>query len=69
MAEDKASLLAEHFESNHGLTIPPTKTHHARVVDRQVKTFLQRKGKDVEEPPAITHAQLSSLIKKLNGTW
>jgi hypothetical protein len=59
MAEDKASLLAERFESNHRLIIPSSQTHHARIVDRQVNTFVQRKGQEG------TQAELSSIITKL----
>jgi hypothetical protein len=64
VAEDKAGLLAEHFESNHGLTTPQTLTHHAREVDRLVETFLKRRGQDVEDPPPITHTEVTQTYKE-----
>jgi hypothetical protein len=65
VAEDKADILAQHFETNHRLTTPQTLPHHAREVERLVEVFFKKRGQDLDDPPPITYTETRQLVKKL----
>lgn len=63
-AEQKADLLAQHFEMNHKLTIPQQPTAHARAVERMVDKFCKEQGQVVEDLPSIHPTEVRHLLQK-----
>jgi hypothetical protein len=65
MAQDKAGILATHFQTTHSLTSPQTLTRHASIVENVVHKFSQRKGKNIVAKGRITRLEVETNIRKL----
>jgi hypothetical protein len=65
MAQDKAGILATHFETMHGLTSPPQLNRHAREVERLVQDFRQKMGNSIDVTGHIIRTEAVNNIRKL----
>jgi hypothetical protein len=65
MAQEKADILAEHFESIHGLTTTQMITRHAEAVEKLVKKVGQMMGKRIDVQRTITQTEVQKQIRKL----
>jgi hypothetical protein len=65
MAQEKSDILAEHFESTHGLTTPQKITRHAEAVEKLVNNVSQRMGKRIDVQRTITQTEVQKNIWKL----
>jgi hypothetical protein len=65
VAQERADILAEHFEATHGLTTPQKITRHAEAVEKLVSKASQRMEKMIDVQRTITQTDVQKQIRKL----
>jgi hypothetical protein len=64
MAQDKADILATHFQTTHNLTLPQKITRHASQVEDAVLKFSQRKSNNFFVKGPINNSEVITNIQK-----
>jgi hypothetical protein len=65
MVQDKADILATHFQTIHSLTLPQKINRHATIVEDAVLKFNQRRRNYFTDKGPINSSEVQTNIRKL----